>query len=67
MFHLLYSQEYQYEIGKTLDISIKEKAKTKPKANETPAIDPDSLVPFKINIDEEEQIARNALTLPYEK
>lgn len=50
-----------------MEINIREKVKAKGKTNDAPAIDPDSLVPFKINIGENEQVARNALTLPYEK
>lgn len=32
-----------------------------------PTIDPESLASFKINVEEDEIIARNALKLPYEK
>lgn len=32
-----------------------------------PTIDPESLATFKINVEEEELVARNAMTLPYEK
>lgn len=32
-----------------------------------PTIDPESLATFKINFDEEEEVARNALKLPYER
>lgn len=61
-------QEYQYEISNNMDIIIKEKPKSSKKpVNIQPAIDPDSLATFKINVDEEEQIARNALKLPFER
>lgn len=32
-----------------------------------PTVDPESLATFKINFDEEELVARNALKLPYER
>lgn len=32
-----------------------------------PTIEPESLTTFKINVDEEELVARNALKLPYER
>lgn len=61
-------QEYQYEINNHFDIMIREKPKsTKKPTDSAPVVDPDSLATFKINIDDDEQIARNALKLPYER
>lgn len=37
------------------------------KAVAEPSIDPESLATFKINFDEDEVAARNALKLPYER
>lgn len=62
--HLNSLQEYRYQIDRRFEISIKEKSKI---SNDVQTLDPESLATFKINVDEDEQIARNALKLPYEK
>lgn len=64
----IYLQNYQYEISSDYEISVKErKAGDAKKTTAEPAIDPESLATFKINFDEEELAARNALKLPYER
>lgn len=61
-------QNYQFEISSDYEISVKErKAEATKKAAAEPAVDPESLATFKINFDEDELAARNALKLPYEK
>lgn len=65
---LIHSQNYQYSISSDYEISVKErKAGEVKKATAEPAVDPESLATFKINFDEEELAARNALKLPYER
>lgn len=66
--HEIYLQNYQYAISSDCEISVKErKAADTKKAAAEPAVDPESLATFRINFDEDELAARNALKLPYEK
>lgn len=61
-------QNYQYDISSDYEISVKErKAGDTKKATTEHTVDPDSLATFKINFDEDELAARNALKLPYER
>lgn len=61
-------QEYQYEIKDNFDIYIKEKRKSSKKVMASePAVDPNSLATFKIDINDDEEEARSALKLPYER
>lgn len=61
-------QKYQYEVDKSYHINVREiKGSLDEKPAPEPTIDPESLATFKINVDEEEMVARNAMTLPYEK
>lgn len=61
-------QKYQYEVDKLYNIIVREvKGSVDGKPAPAPTIDPESLATFKINVEEEELVARNAMTLPYEK
>lgn len=62
-------QFYQYEIKNysILVSEIRADQKQQQQQQKDTDIDPESLATFKINLDEEELIARNALKLPYER
>ncbi|KAJ6641856.1 hypothetical protein Bhyg_06801 [Pseudolycoriella hygida] len=56
--------QYQYRDG---DFQVKEVKQEIVTKTAEPTIEPESLTTFKINVDEEEMVARNALKLPYER
>lgn len=56
--------QYQCRDGQ---LHIKEVKQEIVNKNPEPTIEPESLTTFKINMDEEELVARNALKLPYER
>lgn len=56
--------QYQYKDGQLNVKEVKQEISTKPVE---PSIEPESLTTFKINVEEEELVARNALKLPYER
>lgn len=61
-------QNYQYEVDKHYQLNVREiKGSVEEKPAPEPTVDPESLATFKINFDEEELVARNALKLPYER
>lgn len=61
-------QNYQYEISNNYEIIVRELKSAAIKKNPTEtSVDPESLATFKINFDEDELVARNALKLPYER
>lgn len=56
--------QYQYRDGQLHVKEVKQEIVSK---IAEPTIEPESLTTFKINVDEEELVARNALKLPYER
>lgn len=56
--------QYQYRDGQLHVKEVKQEIVNK---TMEPTIEPESLTTFKINVDEEELVARNALKLPYER
>lgn len=56
--------QYQYRDGQLHVKEVKQEIGSK---ITEPTIEPESLTTFKINVDEEELVARNALKLPYER
>lgn len=56
--------QYQYRDGQ---LHVKEVKKEIVNKIAEPTIEPESLTTFKINVDEDELVARNALKLPYER
>lgn len=62
---LISNKDYDYQLANG-DLSVKEVKRIAQKLPE-PTIKPESLGTFKIDLDEEELVARNALKLPYER
>lgn len=55
-------------MDKTYQINVREvKGSVDEKPAPEPTIDPESLATFKINAEDEELVARNAMKLPYER